>query len=83
MRKTLTVALALTERTDLMCIACGGFRAELAIKSPEAVFGMKANPVDAHAGIHKKCISAMTRKRTVRAIPGARPVEDLRRDLEV
>ena len=46
-RKTLTVRLTPTARTDLLCILCGHFRAELEI-APAA-------GEEPHAGVHARC----------------------------
>lgn len=45
--KALKVQIEKTTRTDLMCIACGGFRTEFAIV-PEGF--------DPCAGVHRACI---------------------------
>lgn len=55
MRKTLTVRLAATTRTDLVCISCGGFRCEYAV-------GLATDLVaNASAGIHKRCVPTKRR----------------------
>ena len=60
-RKLMKIALEKVSRTDLICIACGMFRTEWAIVPNSA------DPEDAVAGLHSKCIDAIhvrhTRKR--------------------
>lgn len=56
MRKTLTVRLIQSKRTDLPCIACGGFRTDAAVVLP----GMPEE--DAQTGIHKQCLAPRARK---------------------
>jgi hypothetical protein len=51
--KTMTLCVAPTSRTDLLCVVCGGFRTELAIVA--AAGGVDG---DAHAGVHRKCLRA-------------------------
>jgi hypothetical protein len=50
MRKTLTVRLVPTPRTDLPCIACGGFRTDA------AVVLQGSSEAEAEAGIHRGCL---------------------------
>lgn len=53
-RQFLRITLVRTTRTDLMCIACGKFRAELAVVSPGG------SDVDALVGVHKRvCANGM------------------------
>ena len=61
MRKTLTVRLAKTTRSDLVCLVCGGFRTELAV-----LFGMCAFVEDAVVGIHKGCLKSPHRAKVER-----------------
>ena len=56
MPKHLRLLLTPTDRTDLMCIACGGFRTELSL--PEE-----------HAGIHKRCIKGIHAAKRSRTDP--------------
>lgn len=49
MRKTLTVRLEKTTRTDLLCIICGCFRTDAAIVGSE------------FAGVHRRCIARRAR----------------------
>ena len=59
-RKTLTVRLAPTTRTDLLCILCGHFRAELEIAPTTGK--------DPWAGVHARCARP---RRTPAVVPDA------------
>ena len=56
MRKTLTVRLIPSARTDVPCLACGGFRTDAVIVLP----GIPEE--DAQTGIHRQCIAPKARK---------------------
>jgi hypothetical protein len=51
MRKTLTIRLLSTRRTDLPCIVCGRFRTDAAV-----MVGGQLDQDMAEAGIHKACM---------------------------
>lgn len=56
----LRVQVVKTTRTDLVCIACGGFGHDapmLAIVAPEQP------SEEAHAGVHRRCILAIKARR--------------------
>ena len=53
--KSIRLALTKTDRTDLMCVCCGGFRTEFAAHGPDS-----SNP---QVGIHKRCAKNLVRKR--------------------
>ena len=59
-QKTIRVALEKTKRTDIMCIACGRFHAELAIvvDNPAGF-----DPFPQSAGVHRACVTWVHRKR--------------------
>lgn len=51
MRRTLTVRLIPTTRTDLLCLVCGRFRTEAAV-----LVGEQIDRDFAEVGIHRRCI---------------------------
>jgi hypothetical protein len=56
----LRVQVVKTDRTDLVCIACGGFGASqpmLAIVAPEQPSS------EAHAGVHRRCVHRIKARR--------------------
>lgn len=59
-RRRLTVQLAPTTRTDLMCIYCGGFRTEYAVVPVVA-------GADEQAGVHVVCMRGKRSPVTMRA----------------
>lgn len=59
MRRTLTVSLAPTKRTDLICVSCGMFRTELAI----LFRGAEDGDAGAWAGVHRRCVATLRRRR--------------------
>ena len=66
-RTTLTVRLRDTTRTDLVCIACGGFRTELAVVVPgDRNDLLVAEGADPSAGIHKRCLKLVKGSRARR-----------------
>lgn len=59
--RALTLSIAKTTRTDLVCIACGGFRTDFAILVGDG-------EASANAGVHKgECLDAVRRRRAQRA----------------
>jgi hypothetical protein len=73
--KTLRVGLAPTMRTDLQCVACGGFLVRAVGKRGRnfALVAPGYTDADASAGIHGGCVAAMRARREprVEATPAA------------
>lgn len=67
--KSIRLTLTKTDRTDLMCIECGGFRTDFAVHGPD-----NSNP---QVGIHKVCAKKLVRKRAKKGgqPPAEAPVE--------
>lgn len=73
MRRTLTVSLAPTKRTDLICVSCGMFRTELAI----LFRGAEDGDAGAWAGVHRHCVKTLRRRRAApEADASPEPLED-------
>ncbi len=57
--KTIKIEIEETSRTDLLCVRCGGFRTEFAVRESD------------HVGVHKRCLREARPQSAVRS---ARPV---------
>jgi hypothetical protein len=57
--KTIKIEVEPTDRTDLLCVRCGGFRTELAVRGSD------------HVGVHARCVRERTEAPKARPRPPA------------